>query len=234
MGSVISSLQMSEGFPGPQIPGNVPPTSPKAKFLDKRFWIGFGAGAVAGASVLFVGLIIFTLIMTGIMRRTMNPGEPEAPGGAAAVSLPPPPIPLTRMADYSLHLESLDGAPFDARALEGKVVFLNFWATWCGPCRMEMPAIQRLYDKVKGDGVVFLAVSDEDSAKIKAFVKKSPYTFPFYRITGKRPGVYETEAIPATFILAPDGRVALRHVGSAAWDDVSTIGYLATLKAKAN
>jgi len=174
------------------------------------------------------------VIMTRVMSRAMNPTDANAGKVAAGAHLPAPPFPGVEKADYGLKLERLDGTPFDARTLQGKVVFLNFWATWCGPCRMEMPSIQRLYEKVKDDRVVFLGVSDETREKIGEFVKKNPYTFPIYRIAGEPPAVYRTDAIPATFILTPDGRVAFKHVGSAGWDDESTIAFLKTISPKSN
>lgn len=191
--------------------------------MDKRFWAGFAAGAVVGFCVLLGGTLIFSLIM---IRSFTKAAETDAARGGARAGLPAPPFPGLEKADYGLKLERLDGTPFDARTLQGKVVFLNFWATWCGPCRMEMPSIQRLCDKVKGDGVVFLVISDESREKIAEFVKKSPYTFPIYRSIGAPPAVYRTRAIPATFILTPDGRIAFKHVGSAGWDDESTLAFL--------
>jgi thiol-disulfide isomerase/thioredoxin len=213
---------MDEEFPtAPYTIDGRPPT-PKARFFDKRFWTGFAFGAVTAFIVLVGGLFLIGLAVQTHMKRTM------AKGGAA-YGLPAPDFPGSGMAEYNLKLERLDGAPFDTGTLKGKVVFLNFWATWCGPCRAEMPSIQSLYEKAKGQGVVFLAVSDEKREAIAEFVKKNPYTFPVYRIVGKTPEVFRSAVIPTTFILAPDGRVAFKHVGSAQWDTDSTLAFLKTL-----
>jgi thiol-disulfide isomerase/thioredoxin len=221
---------MDEEFPtAPYTIDGHPPT-PKARFFDKRFWTGFAFGAVTGFIVLVGGLFVLGLMIQAHMARTMSKGAEK---GGAAYGLPAPEFPGAATAEYNLKLEGLDGAPFDADTLKGKVVFLNFWATWCGPCRAEMPSIQTLYDKAKGQGVVFLAVSDEKREAIAEFVKKNPYTFPVYRIVGATPEVFRSAAIPTTFILAPDGRVAFKHVGSAQWDTDSTLAFLKTLSPSA-
>jgi len=225
-------MRMREEFPLLQPTVNPPPLQPQARFFDRRFWTGFGAGAVVGSCIVFGGLIALVLTLKGgVIKRSAQRSAAE---GAPSARLPAPPFPGGEKADYGFKLERLDGTPFDARTLQGKVVFVNFWATWCGPCRSEMPSIQRLYDKVKGDGVVFLAISDESREKIDGFVKKNPYTFPIYRIAGKPPAVFRTDGIPATFILAPDGRIAFKHVGSAGWDDESTLAFLKTITPRTN
>jgi thiol-disulfide isomerase/thioredoxin len=203
-------------------PSDPPPLVPQPKFFDQRFWTGFGSGVAAGV----FGLIAAVALLTFFMVHEIGSAQKTTGGTAASSKLPAPPFPGMDKADYGLKLTHLDGTPLDADTLRGHVVFLNFWATWCGPCRAEMPAIQRLYEKTGGDGVTFLAVSDEKGETISAFLKKNTYSFPVYRITGKRPRVYQTAGIPATFILTPDGRIAFKHVGAARWDDDATIAFL--------
>jgi thiol-disulfide isomerase/thioredoxin len=144
--------------------------------------------------------------------------------------LPAPPYPAAAptaaASEFALGLETRDGTPFDVGSLRGKTVFVNYWATWCGPCRAEMPSIQRLYDRSRDLGIVFLVVSDEKPERIAEYQKKNALTMPIYRSTRARPAAFETDGIPATFILAPDGRIAFRHVGAARWDDESTLAFL--------
>jgi len=206
-------------------PSDTPPLGPQPKFFDQRFWTGFGSGVAAGVCGLIAALALFTFFMAhqiGSVQKTSG-------GTATAPKLPAPPFPGVDKADYSLKLTRLDGTAFDAESLRGHVVFLNFWATWCGPCRAEMPAIQRLYDRTRDDGITFAAVSDEKGETITAFLKKTAYSFPVYRIAGRRPAVYQTSGIPATFIVAPDGRIAFKHVGAARWDDDAAIAFLKNL-----
>jgi thiol-disulfide isomerase/thioredoxin len=206
-------------------PSDTPTLVPQPKFFDQRFWTGFGSGVAAGVCGLIAAIALLTLFITHQMRSAQK----NTGGTAAAPKLSAPPFQGVDKADYGLRLTRLDGTAFDAESLRGHVVFLNFWATWCGPCHAEMPAIQRLYDRTRGDSVAFAAVSDEKGETITAFLKKNTYSFPVYRIAGKPPGVYQTSGIPATFILAPDGRIAFKHTGAARWDDDTAIAFLKNL-----
>ncbi len=162
----------------------------------------------------------------------MKAMETSVSGSKAGGFLPAPPFPVAEtVSDFTLGLEKSDGTPFDTASVRGKPVFLNYWATWCGPCREEMPAIQRLYDKTRDLGIVFLLVSDEKPEKITEYWKKNGFTMPIYRSTKSRPAAYQTQGIPATFILAPDGRIAFSHTGAARWDDDSTLAFLRSLPA---
>ena len=105
--------------------------------------------------------------------------------------------------------------------VKGKVVFLNFWATWCKPCEEEMPSMERLYRKFKDRGLVVLAVSSDSDrpAAVAAFVRKHKLTFPVGldpRMTlGARYGVW---SLPVTFIIDRSGRTLLAAHGPRAWD----------------
>jgi thiol-disulfide isomerase/thioredoxin len=208
---------------------DAPTQAPRPKFFDQRFWTGFGSGVAAGIFGIILALALLMIVVTHEIRSTLQ----DAGGIAAVPKLSAPPLPGLEQADYGLSLASVDGAAFDAASLRGRVVFLNFWATWCGPCRAEMPAIQRLYDRTRAHGVVFAAVSDEKSETIARFLKSTRYSFPCYRLTGKRPAVYQTSAIPATFILSSDGRIAFKHIGAARWDDERALAFLKSLPAAA-
>jgi thiol-disulfide isomerase/thioredoxin len=206
-----------------------PPPPPKPRFFGPYFWTGFGFGVLAFLFLFVAGAAILVFWVT----RTMSPRSSlgKSPGSSPGSFLSAPPFPAAAVgsSDFTLGLENPDGTPFDASAVRGKTVFLNYWATWCGPCRAEMPAIQRLFDRTRDLGVVFLVVSDEKPGKIAEYLKKNAFTMPVYRSTKGRPPGFETSAIPATFILAADGRVAFSHVGAAGWDDDSTLTFLRSL-----
>ena len=78
---------------------------------------------------------------------------------------------------YSFTLPSLDGQSTSLKDLRGKVVLLNFWATWCGPCRAEKPILQKVYGDLKEKGFMLLAITDEDPAIVRRFVNEIPYRF---------------------------------------------------------
>ncbi len=98
-----------------------------------------------------------------------------------------------------------------------KPVFVNFWATWCPPCRAELPGIQKLYEQYKNK-VNFLLLSDEPQAKIKTFAAKYHYDdMPFYRYRYV-PQDFSTRSIPTTFIISKQGKVILTKRGAARWE----------------
>ena len=113
-------------------------------------------------------------------------------------------------ADYSMVVKSLSNGKFVRMSdFKGKVIFLNFWATWCPPCRGEMPSIQKLYDKTKKDGLVFICISNESEGTVYKFIKENGYTFPIYTYSGYIPQVYEYTGIPTTFIISKDGKISI-------------------------
>ena len=98
-----------------------------------------------------------------------------------------------------------------------KPVFVNIWATWCPPCRAELPGIQKLYEQYKGK-VRFLLLSDEPPEKVRAFAHEHQYNdLPFYRYR-YMPQDFATKSIPATFIISKKGKVVLTKKGAARWD----------------
>jgi thiol-disulfide isomerase/thioredoxin len=116
--------------------------------------------------------------------------------------------------DFSL--DSLDGSKVSLSSFKGKVVLLSFWATWCGPCKQEMPAMEKLYQKLKSKGFEVVAVDMmEDKATVAAFVEKSGYTFPvLLDSTGEvGGGPYAARAIPTNYVVDKGGRIVGRKIG---------------------
>ena len=108
---------------------------------------------------------------------------------------------------YTFTLPSLDGESTRLKDLRGKVVLLNFWATWCGPCRAEKPILQKVYGDLKDKGFMVLAITDEDPAAVRRFVNESHTTVPVF-IDRSRAVFdhYLVEGIPKTIILNRQGR----------------------------
>lgn len=117
----------------------------------------------------------------------------------------------------------LDGADYDSTALAGDVSVINFWGSWCGPCRVELPQLQKVYDDVQAQGVSFLGVNVKDGdQQARAFVESTGITFP--SIFDPRGEVtlafrdFPPTAIPSTVLLDRDGRVAAVYVGAVSQD----------------
>lgn len=109
----------------------------------------------------------------------------------------------------------LDGRDVDLSTLNGKVVVLNFWATWCGPCIKEMPSLQAFYNQYQGHPEVeFMVVEIDNQPELaKSFVEKNNYTFPVYSPASMIPEAFLGQAIPTTVILNKKGEISYRHEG---------------------
>jgi peroxiredoxin len=121
--------------------------------------------------------------------------------------------------DFSLRMP--DGGAFRLSDQRGKVVLINFWATWCPPCREEMPAMERLYQQHKDQGLVLVAVSlDADPAVVPAYLKSSKLTFPVALDPKAEVGnKYGVRALPSSFIVDRHGTLTALALGPRAWDN---------------
>ena len=122
---------------------------------------------------------------------------------------------------YDFTVRDMQGKKLDMQELKGKVIFLNLWATWCGPCRVEMPSIQNLYNSVDKDKVAFVMLSldqEDQQPKIVKFVDDKEFTFPVYLPASPLPKLLRVTTIPTTFIISPDGKVMSKKVGMANYD----------------
>jgi peroxiredoxin len=110
-------------------------------------------------------------------------------------------------------LTSLDGKTYSLAGLRGKIVLLNFWATWCPPCRKEMPDMEKLSQTYADQGLVVLAVSDEGREVVAPFIEKQQYTFPVLLDTDDKVHEdFDVEGIPKSFIFDRDGRLAAQAI----------------------
>lgn len=129
--------------------------------------------------------------------------------------------PVIRDFDYNFVLNDLNGRALDVSTLRGKTLFINVWATWCGPCRIEMPSIQSLYEKADTSQVQFLMISidnNHDLAKVRAYVSQQSYSFPVFMPAEGLPELLRVPSIPSTFIVDRDGKVVVRKSGLANYD----------------
>jgi cytochrome c biogenesis protein CcmG, thiol:disulfide interchange protein DsbE len=167
-----------------------------------------------GTLLVALGLIGFVSLSS---RRpgAANP-EPETPP-LSKVST----VPAGKLA-ANFKLKDLRGKEISLAALRGKVVFLNVWATWCAPCREEMPSIESLYRDFKANkNFVVLAVSqDTDGGLVAPFVKQNHLQFTVLLDPANEVGErYDVNGIPETFIIGRDGRIVAHHVGPYDWSN---------------
>lgn len=157
----------------------------------RQWLIAAGLGALATA---YVPAALGTEILTPVE------GAPPAP-------------------DFTL--PDMDGAELRLSDLRGKVVIVNFWATWCPPCRFEMPSLQRAWDVLKAEGGAVIAVhvgGNED--EIWQFMSAHDLDFPIV-VDGKSAVIkaWPVLGLPTTFVIDPKGRIRYRAVGERIWDD---------------
>jgi len=111
----------------------------------------------------------------------------------------------------------LDGKTFDTSSEKGSVVLLNVWATWCGPCRFEIPELQALQEKyaARGFKVVGVSVDDTGVAGVQQFIKENKVTYPIaVDADGRVANILRTTVLPTTVIIGRDGRILWRKVGA--------------------
>ena len=192
-----------------------------------------------------LAIVLGTLIaLTGIALATMTRSTTPPTDPSTAVTTQPKPesfgrdrgvpaevekaikeLDLIRPAQQKLAeaftLKKPDGGMFQLSEHRGKVVFINFWATWCPPCREEMPAMERLFRRSQKDGLVMLAVSvDADPEVVAQFLKEQRFTF----TVGLDPKMkladtYGVRALPASFIVDREGQLAALALGPRSWDN---------------
>ncbi|MCE2611529.1 TlpA family protein disulfide reductase [Flavobacteriaceae bacterium D16] len=113
-------------------------------------------------------------------------------------------------------LKGMNGLTFRGEELRGKVVLINFWASWCPPCVAEMPSLDKLHQEF-GDQVRFLFVARDQKDRVVSYLEKNNYDFPVYFEKGLTPKGLYNNSLPTTYILDKSGRIVLGHVGAADW-----------------
>ncbi len=158
----------------------------------------------------------------------MRPGGNACPDSVSTRSSQPDGAETLGESEYGWKLTAVDGRETTLEEQRGKVVFVNVWATWCGPCVAEMPGIQALYDSTGKQGVAFVLVSEEEPGTVKQFIEQEKYSFPVFT-TSRIPEAFKTRGIPATFIVNRQGGIAHKHLGSADWNTESCRKFLSAL-----
>ena len=181
--------------------------TPRAKLLSLT---------AAVALLVSVALIFASQLRRASLRGPMNAEE--------TATIPPPgehrPIAAGEKA-APFKLTDLQGDSVSMAGLHGKVVFLNIWATWCAPCREEMPSMEKLYEQLRSNkGFVMLAVSQDSGSRdeVADYVRKHGYKFDVLLDPQNSVAeAYKVSGVPETFIIDREGRIVAHHSGAFDW-----------------
>jgi thiol-disulfide isomerase/thioredoxin len=150
------------------------------------------------SAAVIASVVVLALVLIGLAPR----------GGRGGASDPAPSGPRTGSAAPALSGQTTDGKTVSLTDLKGKVVLINFWATWCGPCRQEMPELVALYKKYKERGLVVLSVAaDETHEPVDAFLKDSPLPFTVVYGVEDMKRAYAVNSLPTTVLVDKDGQI---------------------------
>lgn len=128
------------------------------------------------------------------------------------------------ISSYHWKLIDSDGNTLDFNSAKGKVIVINFWATWCPPCIAEMPSMEELYLNYKdNDDIVFFFVSNEEVSVIERFISKKDYSFNVYQPLSQYPQEFDVTSIPRTFVISKKGEIVIDKTGPADWNSKQVI-----------
>lgn len=184
-------------------------TKEKFKMLLKKNW---GTAILVG--IFFILLIspdakawfIRQIISTGLLNSKIEQKRNEKPE-----------LVMTTSISESFSVKNESGKIINVSELKGKVVFINFCASWCPPCRAEFPSIQEFYDKYKlNDKIIFITTNmDEDLKAATSYFEKEKFTIPFLIPNGNIPNKYFSGSLPTTVVLDKKGKIRMKHDGVA-------------------
>ncbi|MCH5715593.1 TlpA disulfide reductase family protein [Niabella hibiscisoli] len=163
---------------------------------------------------LLMGLIIITLFVSPeakswVIQQLMRTGLYNVKIEKKAAAIP--------QLESGFDFEDEKGGVQNTASLRGKVVFINFWASWCPPCRAEFPSIETLYARFKNNPEIFFLMinEDDDWAAGKGFLAKKNYITPMFKTKSTVPAAIYNGTLPTTLVLDKTGKVVFRHEGFA-------------------
>ena len=186
----------------------------KRDLIEWAIIIGIGLILyVTGLHTQVIGTLQGLVLKTGIIKPNTSLEEAISP------------------AEFQFKLVDQDGNLMEGTSLQGKVVFINLWATWCPPCIAEMPDINQLYGHFKDqDNIRFLLISlDDDFNKAIRFVEKKGFDFEIYQFASPIPAIYRSQVIPTSFVISPEGKIVVKKEGMAKYNSKSFRNYLQSM-----
>lgn len=168
---------------------------------------------------MYISIILALLIITPLSVQAASIETGTEPGKYAP----------------AFELRDITGKKVHFTEYKGKVILLNFWATYCVPCRKEMPSMERLYNELKGKGFVVVAISIDPLEKsVRSFVKKSKITFPILMDKEKEVyfDLYAVFTLPTSFLIDKNGVIVEKYFGEKEWDSGEMKSKVLTLLGK--
>jgi peroxiredoxin len=187
------------------------------------------AGAFLVAAIIVVAALVFYRPEGDFpQKERRSPAVVADDTNRLRLEIPKTPAPAPKF-----ELKDPAGKPLSLSELKGKVVFVNFWATWCLPCIEEMPAMEKLHQELQKEGLVILAVNfQEGTERVKEFLTKHNLTFTaLLDHDGKVAERYQAWALPVSVIINKRGEIVARAMGSKDWDSKESLQYFRQLLA---
>ncbi len=177
-------------------------------------------------NVLLVAFLILLLLnpdakatlIGGLMKLGFY--NPDVPSSETAVALKP--------VAEEISFQDGEGRVVSVNSLKGKVVFINFWATWCPPCRAEMPSINKVFKKFRENSSMHFIMVDADSnyPKARKFLDRHGFQMPLFVVASKIPRDFFGGLLPTTLLLNKKGEIVFRHEGTADYNDKKFVDYI--------
>jgi peroxiredoxin len=190
----------------PSTPGTPPPadtgdTTPPARSTSGRKW------ALAAVSALALALLTFPMLMSGTREGVTNVADAEMPENATCTG--------EGAANFDFTLKTPGGGTVNLADYKGRVVLLNFWGTWCPPCRVEVPAFVEVQEAYRDRGLVIVGVAVEDTDEaVSAFASEMGINYPLAMTQDDLEHAYgPIYGLPLSFFIARDGSICRKHFG---------------------
>ncbi len=171
---------------------------------------------ISKGNIVFALFLVLLIIPTS--RNFIQVNLQKLVAKVAPISTIPSEDQIT-ITNYNTSFKGINTPNLSLQDTKGKVLFINFWATWCPPCIAEMPDLQDLHDRYKSNkDIVFAFVSGEKKSVINNFLTKKNYSLPVLQQTSEVPEELAHRSIPTTFIINKNGKIVLHKTGAANWN----------------